>query len=107
MAKAPAGSGKQGGKPPIGRRFEKGKSGNPSGLPKAVAEVRRMAQEHGPEAIEGLLSLARGGKVPAAVRRQAWVDILARGYGTPTVGMPDEGGQQVERVVYSWGDETA
>ena len=87
-----------------GKGFVPGKSGNPGGMSKAAAEVRRMAQEAGPEALNGLLALARGGKVPAAVRKAAWDSVLDRGFGKPTVGTPDEDGQQVAKVAYVWGD---
>ena len=34
--------------------FKKGQSGNPAGRPREVAEVRKLAQEHGPAAIDRL-----------------------------------------------------
>lgn len=74
----------------------------PGGRPKVHQSIRDIARQHGPEAIAGLLELARGGKVPAAVRRQAWSDILDRGFGRPTVGEPDDAGQQVARIEYTW-----
>ena len=80
----------------------------PGGRPKADFAMREEARKHGPAAIKGLLAIAEGkGKgIPWAVRRAAWVDIIERGFGKPTVGEPDDQGRQVERVVYSWGDST-
>lgn len=83
-------------------RFKPGQSGNPGGRPKGWSEVRELARKHGPEAIAGLLSLAQDLKTPHAVRRQAWTDILDRGFGRPTVGEPDGDGQQVARIEYTW-----
>lgn len=89
-----------------GRPFQKGVSGNPGGRPAASAAIRALAQQHGPEAIQGLLRLAQKAESEAA-RVSAWNSILDRAYGKPTVGEPDDAGQQVGRVVYTWGDETA
>jgi hypothetical protein len=84
---------------PEGKRFEVGKSGNPSGMSKAQAEVRRLAQAAGPDAIRGLIALANGKKVPAAVRRQSWVDLLDRGFGKPTSGESGPDGEQIIRIL--------
>jgi hypothetical protein len=96
---------RQGPKRPVGRPFQPGQSGNPGGKAKGNAEIRELARKHAPEAIAGLLALARGAKVPAAVRRAAWVDVLDRGLGRPTVGEPDSEGREVSRVEYTWASE--
>ena len=61
--------------------FEKGKSGNPGGRPKEVAEVRRLAKEHGLAAIERLAELMSSDNERTAVA--ACEAILNRGYGRP------------------------
>ena len=72
--------------------FEKGKSGNPGGRPKEVAEVRKLAQEHGRAAIERLVELMASENERTAVA--ACEAILNRGYGRPaqslTVAGDDE-----------------
>ena len=61
--------------------FEKGKSGNPGGRPKDVAEVRSLARQHGPGAIEKLAELMGSDNERTAVA--ACEAILNRGYGRP------------------------
>ena len=61
--------------------FEKGKSGNPGGRPKEVAEVRELAKKHGPAAIERLVKLMTSENERTAVA--ACEAILNRGYGRP------------------------
>jgi len=61
--------------------FKKGQSGNPGGRPKEVAEVRELAKEHGPAAIERLAELMGSDNERTAVA--ACEAILNRGYGRP------------------------
>jgi hypothetical protein len=63
----------------IGRPFPPGVSGNPGGAPKGLAEVRRMAQERSPRAVERLGELVEdeNGKVAIA----ACVAIYEIGWG--------------------------
>ena len=62
-------------------KFLSGQSPNPGGRPKGEAEVRALAQAHGPEAIHGLIRIARSPKTQAAVKVSAWRELLDRGYG--------------------------
>ena len=61
--------------------FKKGQSGNPGGRPKEVAEVRRLAQEHGPAAIDCLAKLMDSDS--DRTRVAACEALLNRGYGRP------------------------
>lgn len=62
-------------------RFEKGKSGNPSGRPKEDAEVKELARSHGKAAIEKLAELMECGNPRTEVA--AATAILDRAYGKP------------------------
>jgi hypothetical protein len=62
-----------------------------------------MCRQLAPQAVAGLLREATGGDTSSA-RVAAWRVILARGFGEPTVGEPDDAGQQVSRVAFTWGD---
>ena len=82
--------------------FEKGKSGNPGGRPKEVAEVRELAKKHGPAAIQRLVTLMSSDNERTAVA--ACEAILNRGYGRPaqsvTVAGEEDGPPvQLEGVV--------
>lgn len=85
------------GRDPATGRFGPGNKGG--GRPAVSKRIREVAQQYGDEAIEGLLNLARDRDQPGAVRRAAWADILDRGFGRPTVGEPDENGQQPATVL--------
>lgn len=62
-------------------KWQKGQSGNPGGRPKVIAEIRELAQQHAPEAIETLAAIMKDAKAPHAARATAAATILDRGYG--------------------------
>jgi hypothetical protein len=61
-------------------KFPKGKSGNPGGRPKVLAEVQELARHHAPSAITELARLALKAKSESA-RIAAIRELLDRGYG--------------------------
>lgn len=63
---------------PKGVRYGGRKKGTPN---KATADVKALAQVHGPEAIRTLVSLFQNKKSPAAARVAAIKELLDRGYG--------------------------
>lgn len=83
---------------PRGRPFAKGQSGNPTGRPKQVGEVRDLARSFTAEAINGLVKIARSKGAPAAARVAAWNSLLDRGYGKPATTITGEGGEGAVEV---------
>jgi hypothetical protein len=64
-----------------GRPWRKGQSGNPSGRPAVVAEIRDACRKHGSEAVRLLMAIARDRKTGAYARVAALREILDRGFG--------------------------
>ena len=72
MSKRAGIGGRKKGTPKTGGR----KKGTPN---RHTAEVKELAQNHGPECIERLVEIAKGDNVPAAVA--ACKELLDRGWG--------------------------
>ena len=66
-------------------RFLPGRSGNPGGLSRETAIVRRAAQKHGVEMIDALVEIVRDQAAPHAARVSAANSVLDRGFGRPEV----------------------
>ena len=64
--------------------FQKGRSGNPGGRPKEVAEVRDLARQHTPAAIAALEGIMNQATAPASARVAAAEALLNRAWGRPT-----------------------
>ena len=67
--------------PGPGRPFQRGKSGNPGGRPRALAEIQELARQHSHRAIALLVGVAENHNAPAGVA--ACIAILDRGWGKP------------------------
>ena len=63
--------------------FKPGKSGNPGGRPAVSAELRALARERTPAAMNVLTQIMQDPKAPAAARVAACRELLDRGYGRP------------------------
>jgi hypothetical protein len=79
-----------------GRPFEPGKSGNPGGRPRVLANVQEAARQYTAEAMEALATIMRDNKAPPAARVAAANSLLDRGWGrAPTfLKVTDEGAAQ-------------
>ena len=62
--------------------FEKGKSGNPGGRPKAAYDVKALAQANTKEAFEVILRIMRDPENPDLALKAANM-VIERGYGKP------------------------
>lgn len=72
--------------------WKPGQSGNPGGMPKGAFDVKQLAREHAPGAIETLASIMRDSLMPPAARVAAANSLLDRGFGKPVQEITGEGG---------------
>jgi hypothetical protein len=61
--------------------FRKGQSGNKSGRPRVVGEIRDLARKFGPTGIAVLEEIATDKEQPARARVEAVKELFVRGYG--------------------------
>ena len=76
----------------------------PGSTNKIAAEIKALAQKHGPEMIEGLLEMARDGGAPHASRIAAQKEVLDRGFGRPAQVQihAGEDGEGPIKIEYTW-----
>jgi Family of unknown function (DUF5681) len=77
--------------------FSPGKSGNPGGRPKGIAEVRELARKHTKDAITTLAELMnKAGSEQARI--MAANSLLDRGWGKPT--QPTSGDENAPPIMH-------
>lgn len=68
-------------------RFASGRSGNPGGRPRVLADVQALAREHTGAAIATLAEIATDPKAPSAARVAAANALLDRAWGRSTTSL--------------------
>src|SRR5579871_5558077 len=71
-------------KPPVGRPFQKGQSGNPGGRKKIPVHVTELAQAETEACIKKLVALRDGKKVAHSVQLGATLALLDRAWAKPS-----------------------
>jgi hypothetical protein len=89
-------------RPPHGRRFVKGQSGNPGGRPKAALDIQTLARQHTPDAIAALVAALASPKE----RVSAAVALLDRGWGRPTAFIAGDSSAAPLAIDFRWADAT-
>ncbi len=86
----------------IGRPFQKGQSGNPTGLPAGFGELREAARKLTPLALSTLKRIAGDTDAPEAAQVSAAQALLDRGWGKPTQPVDGDGQGGPVKVVVTW-----
>ena len=67
----------------LGKRWQKGQSGNPAGRSKIDFDLAEAARVHSAEMLDIAVGIARDGRVPPESRLRAVEIVLSRGHGRP------------------------
>lgn len=71
-------------------------AGRPKGAPnKSTAELKAFAGQYSPEAIEGILAIARDTEAPPQARIAAWREVLDRAHGKPAQALTGPDGESL------------
>lgn len=81
------------GRPPPATAWQPGQSGNPSGLPAGVGEVRALARQYTQQAITTLAEIMQDTHAPRPARVAAAEALLDRGWGKPQQQIDVGGGE--------------
>jgi hypothetical protein len=86
--------------------WQQGVSGNPSGRPRVVAEIRDAAREYGPDCIAQLVKMAgingTRGASNEAVRLGALKELLDRSYGKATTVIAGNESETPVQIDFRW-----
>lgn len=85
-----------------GKPFQKGQSGNPTGLPKGFGELREAARKLTPLALATLERIASDVAAPEAAQVSAAQALLDRGWGKPTQPIDGDGEGGPVKLVVTW-----